>query len=184
MKKMLLMAALYGATAMLTPTAASAYEVSMDDVLCPITTLGDEQLEDWGKTLADTDGELSIQQELILTTALMNCAEEKGWSETGTQAAQTFNISMLGSAAIKKNLNTTGIDPESYEVVLENRSPEELQQFLNEPASSPVLQQLAEMIKRDLGDNSTDKIVEKLASYVAFSARAQLAAMAIMTIEE
>ena len=184
MKRLLLAAALLGSASFVGAAPALAFDVSIDDTLCPIDIIGEAELDSWADTLVASKGQLSDAQEDRLVESKAVCAQNLGWSEKDTISALEFNLSVIASTAIGDSLKADGIDVISYEVVLENRSAADLRQVLEDPDNSIVLKEFTDKMLTDLGDKLTDEITADLATYIAFMAQAQLSAMKMSGLAE
>lgn len=180
MKKALLAVAQLAIAATIAPTAASAFDVSIDDVVCPMETIGEDVLNEWAMPIAEAKGKLSDAQLDVLSTAVSSCAKNFGWDEADTESSLEFNLSIIAATAISDSLAAIDIDAVSYESVLENRSAKELQQVLDDPENSPALKELTQKIISNFGDRLTDDITADISMYVAFMAQSQLSAMKMM----
>ncbi len=177
MKKFLSAAAFFGAAYAMSTTPVFALEVSFEDSLCPMEAIGEAELDSWAATLVASKGQMSDAQTAKLSESVNTCAKDLGWSRDDTVSALEFNLSIIAGSAIGDNLTAGGIDAESYESVLENRTAEDLQQILSDPENSPALKELTEKMVADFGDKLTDEITADLATYIAFMAQSQLSAM-------
>jgi hypothetical protein len=184
MTKFILAAAFLGASSIVAASPASAFEVTIDEALCPIEAIGEAELASWSDTVAAAKGELSDKQTAKLGEVVATCAKDLSWSEKDTISAVEFNLSIISGTAIGDKLVAGGIDAVGYETVLENRSAEDLQQILTDPENSPALKDLSDKMIADLGDGLTDEITADLATYIAFMAQAQLSAMKMSGLAE
>jgi hypothetical protein len=184
MTKIILAAAFLVATSVVGASPALAFEVTIDDALCPIEAIGEAELDSWADTLAATKGELSDKQTAQLGEAVATCAQNLGWSEKDTTSVVEFNLSIIAGTAIGDKLAAGGIDAVGYETVLENRSAEDLQQILADPENSLALQDLTNMMVANFGEALTDEITGDLATYIAFMAQSQLSAMKMIGLPD
>lgn len=184
MKSYILTAALLGSAITFGLAPALAFNIENDDAMCPIEAIGEEELDSWASSLADGKGQMTDAQTDIFGAAVKSCAEKLSWSENDTVSALEFNLSIIAGTAIGDWLTSEGIDAVSYEVVLENRSAEDLRQVLNDPDNSPALKDLVDKLIADFGDDLTDETTADIATYIAFMAQSQLSAMKMMGLAE
>jgi hypothetical protein len=171
------------ATTML-PSAASAFTVTMDQALCPLETIGDTELDSWASALQASSGALSDDQNAKIAEAIGLCAQKNGWNDSDILPVSEFNIAIVSSIGVSDRLTAKGLDPVRYEAVLENRSPQDLRQLLDDPENSPALNQATEMLIAEVGDKLTDEIAADLGAYIAFTAQSQLAALKMLGMSE
>lgn len=180
MKKFVLVAAFLAVSSMFGASSALAFEVTIDEALCPIKAIGDAELASWSDTLAAAKGELSDKQTAKLGEVVATCANDLNWNEKDTISVVEFNLSIISSTAIGDKLAAGGIDAVGYETVLENRSTKDLEQILTDPENSPALKELTDKLIAEFGDDLTDEIAGDLATYIAFMAQSQLSAIKMM----
>jgi hypothetical protein len=184
MKRFFTAATLSISAVVLVPTPAFALAVELDDALCPIEGIGEAELDSWTASLADSQGEMNDAQTDTLGASVQACAEKLGWNESDTLSAVEFNISIIASTAIGDKLTSDGVNAVDYEVVLENRSADDLRQVMADPDNSPAVKELIDKMIADLGDGLTDEIAADLAAYIAFMAQSQLSAMKMMELAD
>jgi hypothetical protein len=184
MQRFLLAAVLSSSAFIISTTPALAFAVEPADTICPIEVIGEAELNNWASSLVESRGEMSDAQANALGAAVATCAEKHGWNESDIESAVEFNLSIIAGTAIGDKLTEDGIDAVGYEVVLDNRSAEELQQLLNDPDNSPALKELTDRLVADFGNELTDEITAGVAAYIAFMAQSQFAAMKMMGLAE
>lgn len=180
MKNVVLTASLCGAAFCSSASPAFAFEVPIEQALCPFEAIGDNEIDIWGGALIESQGQMTEAQLEVLGKSVKDCAEKLNWTEADTVSALEFNIAIIGSTAIGDKLEADGIDAVAYETVLENRTAEELQQILDDPENSPALDELTEKMIAEFGDKLTDEITGDLATYIAFMAQAQFSAVKML----
>lgn len=164
------------------PSAAFAFEVSMEQATCPIVTLGDAELDGWAGSLSTSNGELTGDQQNKLAAAVRTCADKNGWNETDIAQVAEFNVAVLVSTGISDRLKAKNVDAERYETVLDDVATDDLQLVLNDPENSQILKKVTDMLVEDLGDKLTDEIAADVGSYIALMAQSQLVAMKMLGI--
>lgn len=184
MKRFYTAAALCAMATALLPTSASAFEVSVDETMCPMETVGDAELDTWADGLAAAKGQMDDGQAEILRQAVGACAKKHNWTESDAISALEFNLAIIMGTAMSDALMLNGVFAPDFEVVLENRSADELRQILDDPENSPALKQVTEMIVSELGDELTDEIAGDLGSFIGFMAQSQLSAMKMMGLAD
>ena len=184
MKRFLFAAALLVSASFVGTTPGLAYDVSIDDALCPIDALGDAEIDSWADSLVDAKGRMTDAQADVLRASVQTCAEKFGWSDSEMISAMEFNLSIIAATAIGDRLMTEGVDAVEYEVVLEKRSAEDLLQILEDPENSAALSDLTEKLIADFGEELTEDITASVATYVAFMAQSQFSAMKLMGLAD
>ena len=184
MKRFFVVAALLVSASFVGTTPAFAFDVSIDDALCPIEAVGDAEIDSWAASLVDAKGRMTDSQADILRASVKTCSEKLGWSQPDTISALEFNLAIIAGAAIGDRLTSDGIDAIGYEVVLENRSAEDLLQILEDPENSAALSDLTEKLIADFGEELTDEITSSIATYIAFMAQSQFSAMKLMGLAD
>ena len=184
MSRFFIAAALCGAVTVLLSTPASAFEVSEDHFMCPMETIGEDELNTWTGGLAAAKGTMDSGQTEMLGKAVATCAKKYNWSKSDAVSALEFNLAIIIGLAIEDALLSNGVFAPDYDVVIENRTTAELQQILDDPTNSPALKQLTEMMIAELGDKLTDEVAEDLGSYIALKAQSQLSAMKMMGVAD
>lgn len=177
-------AALLGFASSVGFTPISAFDVSSDETLCPIETIGDAEIDSWSASLAESKGAMSEAQAAILGTSVRTCAQKLGWSEKDMVSAFTFNLSVIGSTALSEKLFDAGIDAVDYEVVLDDLTAEQLREVLSETENSPVWDMLTEKLIDDFGEKLTDETTADVATYIAFTAQARISSMEMLKLVE
>ena len=162
------------------PVPASAFEISIEAFLCPIESLNEIDTEDWSPTLAENNGQLNEAQLDQLTSAVLGCAEKLNWSEDDTASALELSLAILGGTAMSDKLLLNGVSAEYYEIVLDDRTNDELRQILSDPSNSPALDQLAAMMVEELGSTLTDEIAGDLGAYIGFTAQSRYSTLKLM----
>lgn len=158
-------------------SVAFAYAVPVDQVICVVESLGEEEAEAWSKMLADQKNEPTDAQYKQIGTLTQQCADKYGWSEDESKLALQFNLALLGATAIEEKLRAAGLDPVKYESVLENRSEAELTAILEDPENHAAMADATDMLSADLGNDVSEDIAGALGSYIGYLAQAQLIAM-------
>lgn len=148
----------------ITSTPAVAFDRDPGDIICPIEVIGEAELNSWASSLVEPKGEMSDAQTDALGMAVGTCADKHDWDESDIESAIEFYLSIISSSAIGDKLTADGIDAVSYEVVLENRSAEELLQLLNDPDNSPALKELTNRLVADFGNELTEEITANIAT--------------------
>lgn len=184
MPKIVMKLAVCAAALFVLPTSATAFEVDLEQMLCPIETVGEAEVDTWGDVLQKTNGELQDTHIDKLTNAVATCVTTHGWNEDDTKSVVEFNIAIIGATAMERKLSAKSVDAVSYESVLDDQSAEALIQILMDSENSPVLRKLTERMIADLGDSLTDEIAGDLGAYIAFMAQAQYSTMKMMDLAD
>lgn len=177
MSRFFIAAALCGAVTVLLSTPASAFEVSEDHFMCPMETIGEDELNTWTGGLAAAKGTMDSGQTQMLAKAVAACAQKHSWSESDAISVLELNVSIISGLAIDEALLSNGVFAPDYVAVLADKSETELQQILEDPDKSPALKQLSEMMVAELGDELTAEIASDLGAYIAFKVQAHLSMM-------
>lgn len=184
MKKIIWTTALCCLGALAVSAPVSAFEIPLDQSLCPIETIGEAEIDIWGDTLATTNGELSDAQLKSLSDAIASCSQTHGWNDDDTRSVLDFNISIIAATAIADKLTSNGVDAAAYETVLDDATEEDLQQVLQDAENSAAIKKLTEMMIADLGENLTEQIAGDLGAYIAFMAQAQYSSLKMLGLSE
>ncbi len=184
MKRIIWTTALCCLGALAVSAPVSAFEIPLDQSICPIETIGEAEIDIWGDTLATTNGELSDAQLDSLSDAIATCSQKHGWNDADTKSVLEFNISIIAATAIADKLTSNGVDAEAYETVLDDATEEDLQQILQDSENSAVLGKLTEMMVADLGEKLTDQIAGDLGAYIAFMAQARYSSMKMLGLSD
>ena len=172
--------ALCVAAAFLYSASASALDVASDDMLCPLESISESEMEAWSPTLSANKGQLNDAQLDRLVSVVLECGQKLGWSEDDGASALELHMAILGGTALSENLLANGVNAEYYETVLQDRSAQELEQILTDPDNSPALVQLAELMIENLGSDLNDQIAGDLGTYIAFTAQSRYSTMKMM----
>lgn len=184
MKKIIWTTALCCLGTLAVSAPVSAFEISIDQSICPIETIGEAEIDTWGDTLATTNGELSDAQLDSLSAAIASCSQTHGWNDDDTKSVLEFNISIIAATAIADKLTSKGVDAAAYETVLDDATEEDLQQVLQDAENSAVIKKLTDMMIADLGENLTEQTATDLGAYIAFMAQAQYSSMKMLGLSD
>lgn len=162
------------------PGPSFAAEKAFEQIMCPIETMGEAEMDGWGASLAENNGDLSDTQLDLLTKAVQSCAATNHWTESDAQSAFGFNLTVIGMTAMADKLTAIGLDPEIYEAVLENRSPADLQKIMDDPENSSAILQATEILIEDFGSDVSDEIAADVGRYLAYAAQSRLSALELL----
>jgi alcohol dehydrogenase class IV len=172
------LAALACAASLSFASVSYAQEESMEQMLCPIEKVGDEKAEAMSIALSNVEAGVSDELVAEMKKAVDACAAEKGWTEKQSEQTTQFNAALLSAMGLESKLADAGITATDYEVLLEEKSSDELLAYIAKPADSPITGAAVDMLQKEQADKFNENNAGYLNAYLV-----QLATVQLMTLE-
>lgn len=157
------------------PTLSHAAPMPFEEMMCPLDTIGEAELNSWQPLLIESGGILSEAQFDRIHFATGKCAVKHGWSEADTASVFEANAGLVTSTAMADILAEAGVDLVPFDVEINNLSLSELRAISEDPDNDPNMLRMLDMLRGDMGSAMTDEIGYHLVNFITVSAMVQVA---------
>lgn len=157
-----------------------ANTVGIENSTCPLERLSEEQASTIAELVAKADKDVPDEQIQALAIAVVECANQFGWSKAESEQVTEFNISVLGVVHLETLLTEAGVDIAKIENLLDGQSSEALQKMIDAPEENELIDAATEELLAQKGDDATGEMGGFVGAYMVLSAKAQLIAEKIL----
>lgn len=174
MKKLIASTAMACVAALSMAQPASAKADIMQQLLCPVEAVGDQEAETLGAVLSNPESQLSDDKLAMLDGYVTACETKNGWSKEESDTSRILLMSMLSANGIEQKLKASGFDVIAYEDLLADKDPDELRALVDQPENHPILNAAVIKFQEEQGAAASAERAGLIGAYMVHIAQIQL----------